>query len=252
MLGLPDGVRACLFDLDGVLTDTATVHAAAWKETFDAFLRRRAERTGDPFVPFDPVADYDRYVDGKPRADGVAGLPRRAGHRRCPRATPDDPPDAATVHGLGNRKNELRAASASSGDGVEVYDGLGALRAGRPRGRAAPRRRVLQRQHRAGARRRRARRPLRRAGRRRSSAERRHLRGKPAPDTFLAGAERARRRAARRRRCSRTRWPGWRPAGPAGSASWSASTGSARPTRCARTAPTSSSTDLAELLAGSR
>ncbi len=68
MLGVPDGVRVLLFGLDGVLTRTATMHAVAWKETFDAFLRRWAERTGAPFVPFDPVEDCGRYVDGKPRA----------------------------------------------------------------------------------------------------------------------------------------------------------------------------------------
>src|SRR6185295_11020274 len=71
MLGLPDSIRACLFDLDGVLTQTAKVHAAAWKEMFDAFLEARAERTGEPLVPFDPAHDYDSYVDGLPRYDGV-------------------------------------------------------------------------------------------------------------------------------------------------------------------------------------
>src|SRR5436305_11985350 len=71
MLGLPDGVRACLFDLDGVLTKTAKVHAAAWKVMFDEFLKVRAERSGEELVPFDKVEDYDRYVDGKPRYDGV-------------------------------------------------------------------------------------------------------------------------------------------------------------------------------------
>lgn len=67
-LGLPDSISACLFDLDGVVTKTAVVHAAAWKETFDAFLR---EREGERFRPFNAVADYDEYVDGRPRADGV-------------------------------------------------------------------------------------------------------------------------------------------------------------------------------------
>jgi len=71
VLGLPAAVIACLFDLDGVLTDTAAVHDKAWAEMVDAFLRERAERTGESFVAFDPVADYGRYVDGKPRADGV-------------------------------------------------------------------------------------------------------------------------------------------------------------------------------------
>ena len=71
MLGLPADVEACLFDLDGVLTKTARVHAAAWKRMFDDYLRQRAQRTGEPFEPFDPAADYDEYVDGKPRYDGV-------------------------------------------------------------------------------------------------------------------------------------------------------------------------------------
>ncbi len=71
MLGLPDAIRACLFDLDGVLTQTAKVHAAAWKQMFDDFLRKRAARTGETFVPFDPVDDYAKYVDGLPRYDGV-------------------------------------------------------------------------------------------------------------------------------------------------------------------------------------
>ena len=71
MFGLPDHIRACLFDLDGVLTQTATVHAAAWKEMFDAFLAERARRSGEPFVPFDQVREYDLYVDGRQRADGT-------------------------------------------------------------------------------------------------------------------------------------------------------------------------------------
>ena len=71
MLGLPDGITACLFDMDGVLTQTATVHNAAWAETFDAYLRRRAERTGEPFRPYDPHEDYTRYVDGRPRHNVV-------------------------------------------------------------------------------------------------------------------------------------------------------------------------------------
>ena len=71
VLGLPDAVTAGLFDLDGVLTNTAAVHDKAWQEMFDAFLRERAERTSESFVAFDPVADSVRYVEGKPRADGV-------------------------------------------------------------------------------------------------------------------------------------------------------------------------------------
>jgi beta-phosphoglucomutase-like phosphatase (HAD superfamily) len=75
-LGLPDQVRACLFDLDGVLTDTASVHRKAWKQMFDDYLRQHAERTGEPFRPFDIDADYLTYVDGKKREDGVTGAPR--------------------------------------------------------------------------------------------------------------------------------------------------------------------------------
>jgi beta-phosphoglucomutase-like phosphatase (HAD superfamily) len=70
-LGLPDAIHGCLFDLDGVLTKTAAVHDAAWKEMFDSYLRERARQTGQQFVPFDPVRDYDEYVNGKPRADGT-------------------------------------------------------------------------------------------------------------------------------------------------------------------------------------
>ena len=97
-LGLPDAARACLFDLDGVITRTAAVHARAWKEMFDAFLRERSERTGEPFVPFDPRADYDRYVDGKPRADGTRSFLASRGIE-LPEGAPDDDPGAATVNG---------------------------------------------------------------------------------------------------------------------------------------------------------
>jgi len=120
VLGLPDHIRAGLFDLDGVLTKTAVVHAAAWKQMFDDFLRHRAEESGGPFVPFDPHDDYDRYVDGKPRADGVRSFLASRGIE-LPEGKPDDPPAAATVHGLGNRKNELVLARMR--DGVEVYPG---------------------------------------------------------------------------------------------------------------------------------
>jgi beta-phosphoglucomutase family hydrolase len=106
VLGLPTDVRACLFDLDGVLTETATVHAAAWKRMFDQYLRGRAARTGEQFVPFDPVADYGEYVDGKPRSDGVRSFLASRGIE-LPEGTADDPPDRETVRGLGNRKNEL-------------------------------------------------------------------------------------------------------------------------------------------------
>jgi beta-phosphoglucomutase family hydrolase len=120
VLGLPDRIRACLFDLDGVLTRTATVHAAAWKEMFDEYLRRRADETGEPFVPFDIQADYDRYVDGKKRADGVRSF-LASRNITLPEGTGTDPPMVATVHGLGNRKNDLVLARMAAG--VEVYPG---------------------------------------------------------------------------------------------------------------------------------
>ncbi|GAA3787391.1 beta-phosphoglucomutase family hydrolase [Streptomyces chiangmaiensis] len=117
-LGLPDGIQACLFDLDGVITKTAVVHAAAWKQTFDDFLRRR---DGDSFRPFDEVADYDEYVDGRPRADGVRTfLASRDIH--LSEGDPGDPPGRETVHGLGNRKNELVLELIRT-RGVDAYDG---------------------------------------------------------------------------------------------------------------------------------
>jgi beta-phosphoglucomutase family hydrolase len=118
---LPPEILACLFDLDGVLTRTASVHAAAWKEMFDEFLQAWAHRTGEPFVPFDAVEDYDKYVDGKTRADGTRSfLASRS--IVLPEGSPDDPPDALTVHGLGNRKNEILLKKLAE-HGVEVYEG---------------------------------------------------------------------------------------------------------------------------------
>ncbi|CQR59955.1 beta-phosphoglucomutase family hydrolase [Streptomyces leeuwenhoekii] len=116
-LGLPEDIQACLFDLDGVVTKTAVVHAAAWKETFDAFLR---ERDGEDFRPFTD-ADYDEYVDGRPRADGVRSFLASRGIE-LPEGSPDDPPDAPTVHGVGNRKNALLLEKIRT-QGVEAYDG---------------------------------------------------------------------------------------------------------------------------------
>ena len=121
MLGLPDGVTACLFDMDGVVTKTATVHAAAWKEMFDEFLRRHAEQTGTPFVPFDSGSDYDRYVDGKPRLDGTRSFLESRGIH-LPEGTPADPPGTPTIYGLSNRKNDLVLARLAEGK-VEVYSG---------------------------------------------------------------------------------------------------------------------------------
>ncbi len=121
MLGLPKRIRACLFDLDGVLTDTASVHKKAWQAMFDDFLRAHAQRTGKPFVPFDVGADYLQYVDGKKREDGVRSFLASRGIK-LPDGDPDDPTDAETVFGLGNRKNEMfhRVLRA---EGVTVFDG---------------------------------------------------------------------------------------------------------------------------------
>jgi beta-phosphoglucomutase family hydrolase len=186
MLGLPKGVNTCLFDLDGVLTKTAKVHAAAWQEMFDAYLRQRAEREGTEFVPFDQVRDYDEYVDGKPRYDGVRSFLAARGIE-LPHGDPSDPPDAETIDGLGNRKNEL-VLKLIREHGVEAYEGSV---------------RYLQAAEEAG---------LRRAVVSSSAncrdvleaagiegylevrmdgvvAEREHLKGKPAPDTYLKAAE---------------------------------------------------------------
>ncbi|MEJ2516138.1 MAG: beta-phosphoglucomutase family hydrolase [Gammaproteobacteria bacterium] len=111
--------RAVLFDLDGVLTDTASVHAACWKRMFDEFLRERAARTGEPFEAFDIVSDYQQYVDGKPRYDGVRSF--LASRRiRLPEGEPSDPPGSDTVCALGNRKNLLIREFLRQ-EGVEPY-----------------------------------------------------------------------------------------------------------------------------------
>ncbi len=121
MLGLPDKVHACLFDLDGVLTDTASVHTKAWKAMFDAFLTERAEGTGQEFVPFDAATDYRRYVDGKKREDGVRSF-LKSRDIELPDGSPDDPETADTVYGLGNRKNEM-FQKVLHDDGVTVFEG---------------------------------------------------------------------------------------------------------------------------------
>lgn len=186
MLGLPDGVTACLFDLDGVLTQTAKVHAAAWKEMFDEHLRTRAEQRGETFVEFDKVGDYDEYVDGRPRYDGVRSFLASRGIE-VPQGSPSDDPGMETIDGLGNRKNEL-VVKIIHDEGVEPYEGsVGYVKAARESG-------------------------LRRAVVSSSTncrdvlehagildlfeeivdgvvADREHLTGKPAPDTFLAGAK---------------------------------------------------------------
>jgi beta-phosphoglucomutase family hydrolase len=120
-LGLPSTISACLFDLDGVLTQTARIHAVAWKTTFDGFLKQRAERTGEWFKPFDPVADYDEYVDGKPREEGVRSYLASQGIT-LPEGSDSDPPEADTIHGLGNRKDQLFLHLIRT-QGVQIYEG---------------------------------------------------------------------------------------------------------------------------------
>jgi beta-phosphoglucomutase family hydrolase len=112
---------AVLFDLDGVITNTATLHATCWKQMFDEYLRERAEQKGEAFRPFDLATDYRLYVDGEPRFDGVRDF-LRSRRIQLPEGTPDDPADVETVHGLGNRKNEL-VNSAIAELGVEPYAG---------------------------------------------------------------------------------------------------------------------------------
>jgi len=121
MLDLPSGITTCLFDLDGVLTQTASVHARAWKEMFDDFLRDWSERHGEPFEEFDRPTDYDEYVDGKPRLDGVHSFLQSRGID-LPMGSPSDPPDAETVHALGTRKND-RVLELIAEQGVEPYEG---------------------------------------------------------------------------------------------------------------------------------
>lgn len=185
MLGLPDGVRACLFDLDGVLTQTAEVHAAAWKETFDGFLRERAERTGERFVAFDLVGDYDQFVDGKPRYEGVRSFLGSRGIE-LPRGEQSDSPDVETVDGLGNRKNEVVQRMIRD-EGVQAYEGsvryvLAAREAGLRRAVVSSSTNCRDVLIAAG---------IEGLFEQRVDgvvAEREHLKGKPAPDTFLAGA----------------------------------------------------------------
>jgi beta-phosphoglucomutase family hydrolase len=186
VLGLPEKVHACLFDLDGVLTDTASVHTKAWKAMFDAFLSERAKQTGDEFVPFDPAADYRQYVDGKKREDGVRSFLDSRGIK-LPDGDPDDSGDAETVYGLGNRKNEM-FQKVLDRDGVEVFEGSRRyLEAASAAGlgiavvsSSANTREVLQitgldrfiQQRVDGV-----------------TLREEHIKGKPAPDSYLRGAE---------------------------------------------------------------
>lgn len=184
---ISDRFEAVLFDLDGVLTDTASLHAAAWKHMFDEFLRDHARRHRDPFVPFDPDGDYRRYVDGKPRYDGVRSF-LTSRDIDLPQGQPDDPVTAATVMGLGNRKNTL-VVDLIEREGVDPLPGavtlVAALRA------AEVKTAVVSSSANAEA-------VLRAAGIEGlfdaridgTVASESGLPGKPAPDTFLAAAER--------------------------------------------------------------
>jgi beta-phosphoglucomutase family hydrolase len=182
---IPDGIAACLFDLDGVLTQTAKVHAAAWKEMFDAFLADRSSQTGEPFVPFDVPVDYPRYVDGRLREDGVRAFLASRGIT-LPEGSDRDGATAQTVHGLGTRKNDLML-DVLRRDGVEVYGGsVQFVEAVRDEGL---RRAVVSASKNSRA-------VLAAAGIETLFevcvdgvvAAERGLRGKPAPDTFLAAA----------------------------------------------------------------
>jgi len=179
MLGLPATTKACLFDLDGVLTDTAVLHNAAWKRMFDAFLAARGEQ------PFDPVKDYQEYVDGRKREDGVRAFLSSRGIA-LPEGSPDDPPEAGTVHGLAARKNGILQELIAE-QGVRVFPGsVDYVRAARAAGlhtavvsSSANTARILQAAGISG---------LFDARIDGIVAAERGLPGKPEPDTFLAGA----------------------------------------------------------------
>jgi len=185
VLGLPDSVTACLFDLDGVLTNTASVHQRAWKQMFDGYLRRRADETGEPYEEFTP-SDYDRYVDGRPRRDGTRGFLQSRGVE-LPEGSPDDSPCSPTVNGLSNEKNDL-VLRLLDRDGVQVFEG--SVRYVREVRAAGLRAAVVSSSANTAQ-------VLDAAGIADLFAARidgvvaaeRDLQGKPAPDTFLAGAE---------------------------------------------------------------
>lgn len=181
-----DQYDAVLFDLDGVITDTANPHATCWKQMFDEHLRQRALQRGEAFRPFDLATDYRLYVDGKPRFDGVRDFLKSRGIR-LPEGSPDDPADAQTVGGLGNRKNEL-VNKIFEEEGVEPYGGsvklIHQLR------REGFKIAVVTSSQNC--------KPVLRAAKLDAVFDAlvdgnailaQHLRGKPAPDTFLAGAK---------------------------------------------------------------
>jgi beta-phosphoglucomutase family hydrolase len=178
VLGLPPHVTTCLFDLDGVLTQTAVVHRAAWQETFDDYLRSRSEQTGEAFQPFDPDRDYNDYVDGRPRKDGVRTFLASRGIN----------PEPETVDVLAERKNDV-VMRRMRADGVKVFEGsVEYVRRAREAGlrravvsASANTQQVLE---------------VTGLGELMETvvdgvvASQENLRGKPAPDTFLAAAQR--------------------------------------------------------------
>jgi alpha,alpha-trehalase len=177
---------AVLFDLDGVITATAKLHAASWKTMFDGYLKERAAATGEEFRPFDTVEDYKRYVDGKLRSEGVQSFLASRGIA-LPWGAADDPPEAETVCGLGSRKNRLVKEAISAG-GVEVYESSVAmakslLREGFRTAVVSASRNCLPVLEAAGIAK------LFEARVDGVTAAEENLPGKPAPDTFLRAAE---------------------------------------------------------------
>jgi beta-phosphoglucomutase family hydrolase len=186
VLGLPKGITTCLFDLDGVLTQTAKVHAKAWKQMFDGFLRTWYDRAGEPFREFVLPDDYEKYVDGKPRRDGVRSFLQSRGID-LPLGSAQDSPDDETIYGLGLRKNNL-VLKLIHDEGVEPYEGsVRFVEAARDKGL---RRAVVSSSENCKD-------VLEAAGIEDLFevridglvATREHLAGKPAPDTFLAAAK---------------------------------------------------------------
>lgn len=186
MLGLPDGITACLFDMDGVITQTAKVHDAAWKEMFDEFLKNWSAAHNQKFTPFDSGHDYSEYVDGKPRTEGITSFLDSRGIK-LPEGQESDKPGADTVYGLGNRKNEL-FLQVLKRDGVQAYDGsVRYVKAVREAGlrtaivsSSANTAAVLESAGVAG---------LFEVRVDHQAAEEHQLHGKPAPDTFLEAAK---------------------------------------------------------------
>lgn len=184
-LRLPRRISACLFDMDGVLTRTAELHAAAWKQMFDEYLSRRAASEGGEFVAFDEVKDYDNFVDGRPRLEGTRQFLQSRGIE-LPEGIPDDPPGTETVYGLSNQKNQL-VQQLIAERGVAVYPGsVRFLQEARRRSLATA---VVSSSANTVE-------VLRAAGLQEMFdatidgvvAEREGLKGKPAPDTYLAAA----------------------------------------------------------------